>query len=191
MENAIRISIHWEKQTFIGNPAIEIYLDSVKCGEVRSTETLVVNTSAGVHRLMFKYRFRNNTLDADFGGDTTVEVKLSRSSGDIVATQIGATPVQLRFDWMDKPRNDNTVYPDQLKVSPNTASILSVLVIGLGQMINGQLIKGLLMLVGAMFIGAITSGLAAPILWVISAIDAYMCANKLKQGQPIDRFNFF
>lgn len=83
------------------------------------------------------------------------------------------------------------VTPDKRKTSPVVAAVLSVLLVGLGQMLNGQLAKGLVMLVAALVIGAITGGIVAPIVWAISAIDAYRCCKKLESGMSIAAFSFF
>lgn len=86
---------------------------------------------------------------------------------------------------------DELVYPFQCKLSPTGAAILSVLVVGLGQMINGQLAKGLIMLIGGTVIGLITAGIAAIPIWIISGVDAYKCAKKLQSGEIIGKWSFF
>lgn len=85
----------------------------------------------------------------------------------------------------------DVVTPDKCKTSPTVAAVLSVLLVGLGQMINGQLIKGLLMLICAIIIGSITGGVGAVVAWIISGIDAYKCAEKLNNGESIGKFSFF
>ena len=87
------------------------------------------------------------------------------------------------------------VSPEQCRLGPGVAALLSVLPVGLGQMLNGQLAKGLLMLVGSMVvdvvIGMLTGLNIALIFWVISGVDAYLCAKKLRSGMPIGKFSFF
>lgn len=90
-----------------------------------------------------------------------------------------------------EPRDDNMVYPEKCRVSPGIATLLSFILVGLGQMVNGQLQKGLIMMVVAMVILGFAHKGAAPFLWIISAIDAYLCAKKLKSGTPIGKFSFF
>ena len=85
----------------------------------------------------------------------------------------------------------DAVTPDKLRVSPAAAAVLSVLVVGLGQMLNGQLPKGLCILAAGMVLGGITVGFGAPVIWVLSAVDAYLCAKKLSQGQSIGAWSFF
>ncbi len=87
--------------------------------------------------------------------------------------------------------NPDLVTPDKLKVQPGVAALLSVLVVGLGQMINGQLAKGLVLIGGAMVLGVITCGIAAIPCWVISGIDAYKCAQALAEGRTIGKWSFW
>lgn len=58
-------------------------------------------------------------------------------------------------------------------------------------MINGQLAKGLVVLGAGMAISAVTCGSTAPVLWILSAVDAYQCAKKLRSGMVIRKFQFF
>jgi TM2 domain-containing membrane protein YozV len=85
----------------------------------------------------------------------------------------------------------DAVTPDKLRVSPGAAAVLSLLVAGLGQMLNGQLPKGLCILAAGLVLGGSTFGFGAPVIWVLSAVDAYLCAKKLAQGQSIGAWSFF
>lgn len=187
----IQIDIKREDQFFVGNPAIEVFLDDIKVGGVKSGETLPVSAEEGDHKITFRYSIRTTELNARFDKNASVSVRFNRGSGEIVCTQTGAVEILPHYDWQDQPRDENKVYPDKLKVSPAVAMILSLLLVGLGQMINGQLIKGLLIFVVAVILGVVSGGWLAPVIWILSAIDAYMCANKLKRGKPIGRFSFF
>lgn len=191
MENNIRILVIRHKQTFIGNPAIEVFLDGTKKADLKSGESCSIDTQAGEHKLEFKYSFRSTTLNADFTQNADINIEFNRGSGEIMASVCGADKKDQVYDWQNQPRENKFVYPDKRKTSPVVATILSILLVGLGQMINGQLIKGLLMLLGGIVLGAITGGVVSVVVWIISGIDAYMCANKLKQGKPIGRFSFF
>ena len=88
------------------------------------------------------------------------------------------------------------VTPSQLKVPPVVAALLSVLLVGLGQMLNGQVPKGLAMLGASLAIGLILTltvvgVVLVPAVWVVSAIDAYRCAKKLESGLCIGKWSFF
>lgn len=93
--------------------------------------------------------------------------------------------------------NREVVTPDKLVLEPTTACLVSCLLAGLGQMINGQIEKGLIILFGGMIaiflITLVTCGFGAilsPLLIVISALDAYKCAKRLQNGQSIGKYEF-
>ena len=75
--------------------------------------------------------------------------------------------------------------------SASTATILSCLVVGLGQMYLGQILKGIVMLLGAMVIGAVTVGAAALPIWIIAMVDANKIGKKLEAGQSVGDWEFF
>lgn len=191
MEETISITAAREKQKFLIDAAVEVFMDGIKQGELKSGECVIFEAQPGDHRLTFKSSIRSTEITGEFLQDSAVNVRFNRGSGEIEADISGATAKTPVYDWESQPRDDNMVYPDKLKTSPTVSAVLSVLLVGLGQMINGQLIKGLLMLIGGFVIGAATGGIAGIPIWIISAIDAYMSANKLKQGKPIGRFSFF
>jgi TM2 domain-containing membrane protein YozV len=76
-------------------------------------------------------------------------------------------------------------------MEPVLAGLLSFLLCGLGQMILGQVLKGVVMLVVAMMLGAVTGCIACLVTWPVSAIDAYLIAQKLKQGKSVGEWEFF
>ncbi len=180
-----------ENQAFLIDMAIEIIVDDLKLGELKNGETKEFEVSEGTHKFDFKCSFRQNQINADIQNNTMFKLRFNRGSGEIETEMTGAINLGTNEAWKERPRDPNMVYPDKRKTSPVVACILSVLIVGLGLMINGQLIKGLLMLIVSMIIGALTGGIAGIIIWIVSAIDAYMCVSKLKQGQPIGRFSFF
>lgn len=93
--------------------------------------------------------------------------------------------------------NNGIVTPDKLVLEPTIACVVSCLLTGLGQMINGQIEKGLLLLFGGMgaifIISLLTCGIGAilsPLVIVISALDAYKCAKRLQMGQSLGKYEF-
>lgn len=60
------------------------------------------------------------------------------------------------------------------KIGKGVAALASILIVGLGQMLQGRVGRGVAWLIGGLIIGLVTGGLAAPIIWIASAIDAYM-----------------
>ena len=73
---------------------------------------------------------------------------------------------------------------------PWLMALLSFLVIGLGQMIIGQVKKGAVMLLAGLFINLITGGLSI-VIFPLSAIDAYKIAKKIKSGEYVGEWDFF
>jgi len=65
--------------------------------------------------------------------------------------------------------------------NPAIATILSLLIVGLGQFYNGDMKKGAVMLVIALVAGAATVGLGWIGVAIWSAIDAYRVANGTAQ----------
>ncbi|KAF5083371.1 zinc ribbon domain-containing protein [Methanobacterium aggregans] len=69
------------------------------------------------------------------------------------------------------------------------AAVLSFLVVGLGQIYNGQVGKGILLLVGAIISGIlmfIVIGVVTwLIIWIYAIYDAYNTANKINSGDMV------
>lgn len=191
MEDKIKITVTREKQTFVVNPAIEAFIDDVKKADIKNNESTDIEVEKGQHNLSFRCSFRRTDINADFTQDANVNIRFNRGSGEIEAKINGAAEMPPNNDWKNQPRDEKMIYPDKRKTSPTVALLLSIILVGLGQMVNGQLIKGLLMLIAAMTLGALTGGIAGIVIWIVSGIDAYICTSKLKQGRPIGRFNFF
>lgn len=80
------------------------------------------------------------------------------------------------------------VYKEQQK-NPVLAAVLSALVVGIGQIYNGENSKGLKLLAGyiiSWFLVTILIGLiTTPILWVYGIYDAYKTAEKINRGEII------
>lgn len=74
---------------------------------------------------------------------------------------------------------------------PAIIGILSFLLVGLGQIIMGQIFKGLVMLVVSFILTLITLGLSSFIITPINVIDAVLIANKKRQGKQVGKWEFF
>jgi len=61
----------------------------------------------------------------------------------------------------------------------------------LGQLILGQKTKGIVMMIVSAFICVLTLGVGILILYPVAAIDAYLIAKKLKNGQAVGQWEFF
>lgn len=102
-----------------------------------------------------------------------------------------------QYQQYNNQMNNGVVTPDKLVLEPAMACVVSCLLTGLGQMINGQIEKGLLLLFGGMgaifVIALLTCGIGAilsPLVIVVSALDAYKCAKRLQMGQSIGKYEF-
>jgi hypothetical protein len=62
---------------------------------------------------------------------------------------------------------------------------------GLGQILMGQVAKGAVVGVIALLIMFITNGMAALVLLPIAALDAYLVADKLRDGRTVGPWEFF
>lgn len=78
--------------------------------------------------------------------------------------------------------------PDERK---RFGTLLSFLLLGLGQMYLGQVVKGLSVLVGTVILGAATMGTLVFPIWVAGIVDTYKLQKKLGSGQPIHEWEFF
>ncbi|WP_188207466.1 zinc ribbon domain-containing protein [Alkalibacillus aidingensis] len=81
--------------------------------------------------------------------------------------------------------------PPREKKSVALAVILSLIIVGVGQIYLGQVLKGLVLLISSLLIGFVTVGLGAFVLWILVAIDAYKIANKINEGRTVDEWEFF
>ena len=64
---------------------------------------------------------------------------------------------------------------------PWVAALLGILVVGVGHMYLGEWGKGIGILVVALILSAITGGLLAPVLWIVSCVWAYSDAKKINE----------
>ena len=78
-------------------------------------------------------------------------------------------------------------YPPRNMKSPGLAAVLSFLIVGLGQIYNGQIAKGLLLLLGAMISGVLMLILIGFLFWIViwlyAVYDAYHTAKKINTGE--------
>ena len=81
------------------------------------------------------------------------------------------------------------IYPGKGNSPPGVVLLLSVVFPGLGHMVLGQSIKGLVFMAVNIAATFVTCGVAWPVLIVISAVDGYCQAAKLKQGTPIGQWD--
>lgn len=87
---------------------------------------------------------------------------------------------------------------EKRKTAPIIAFLFSLLLVGLGQILNGQVRKGILMFLVSLLFNLImmeTSFVYMEIIRIIvclySGYDAYKLAKTLKKGKEVSEFKFF
>jgi TM2 domain-containing membrane protein YozV len=80
------------------------------------------------------------------------------------------------------------VHPVKEK-SPELAALLSFLIVGVGQIYNGQVGKGVIILIAAVISGVLwTIGIGvifSIIIWIYAIYDAYTTAKKINAGEIV------
>ncbi len=74
--------------------------------------------------------------------------------------------------------------------SPGLATFLSCLIVGLGQIYNGQVAKGICMFIIAVLIGSFTAGVGSFFFWIFAMIDASKIAKKINSGIIVGAWEF-
>jgi TM2 domain-containing membrane protein YozV len=89
-------------------------------------------------------------------------------------------------------QSTTTVQPSSPPKDPIIAAVLSAIVLGgAGQLYLGQQKKGIILIVVSAILWCVSVGTLGWIVQLIGAYDAYVIANKLKNGQPVGDMEFF
>ena len=90
------------------------------------------------------------------------------------------------------------ITPEKRKTAPFIAFILSMLLAGLGQIMNGQIKKGFIILISCISINIVTyliqfqyADIVNIFLYLYAAYDAYKLSKTLKGGKSVSEFKFF
>jgi TM2 domain-containing membrane protein YozV len=75
--------------------------------------------------------------------------------------------------------------------SATTATILSCLIPGLGQICLGQTVKGIAILIGGSLLSFVSMGILGIPIWIIAMIDANKIGKKLEAGESVGEWDFF
>jgi uncharacterized paraquat-inducible protein A len=73
--------------------------------------------------------------------------------------------------------------------SPVAMAIISFIIPGLGQLLMGQTTKAIVMFFITILL--VSRGEAAALFWLLSPLDAYRLAKRLRAGKAIGRWDFF
>jgi hypothetical protein len=83
------------------------------------------------------------------------------------------------------------IYPSRPPRSLTIACLLSLLLIGVGQIYLGQIVKGVALLFFTACFGLMVSMAGIVALWGIGILDSFLIGKKLGQGQPVRRWEWF
>jgi TM2 domain-containing membrane protein YozV len=88
------------------------------------------------------------------------------------------------------------ITPDKMRFSPIFSAIISLIMPGMAQACNGQLVKGVLIFVCYVLLNGFTSGGIAGLVIqgiyaVVAAFEAARIAMKLRDGTAVGKFEFF
>jgi len=89
------------------------------------------------------------------------------------------------------PETIEMVYPSNPPRSHLLAVILSLFVIGIGQMYVGQLAKGAALFIVALIVSVLIMPYAYIGFWGIGMIDTYRISNKLHKKHPVRQWEWF
>jgi hypothetical protein len=107
----------------------------------------------------------------------------------IVSTKVHIEPAWQRQAGV---ANDGRIVASSPARDPILMGLLSgICVPGLGQMALGQAIKGVVLLVVTVILSFITGGVALLVLMPILGVDAYLVADKLRDGRTVGQWEFF
>ena len=81
--------------------------------------------------------------------------------------------------------------PVDTSVNPILMGLVSFLIVGLGQIIMGQVGKGIAIFVGSIVLGFFTFGISAFITTPLAVVDAVLIAKKKQQGKRVGEWEFF
>ena len=106
-------------------------------------------------------------------------------------TPMGSKECPCCHEELHEIRGKGMIYPDKCRLGPYAAAIVSLVLPGLGQMINGQNIKGLVLFLVLILIVWLFGSPWSYVYALVAAADAYTCAKSLRSGQIISEWKFF
>ena len=104
-------------------------------------------------------------------------------------TQMYQPPQQGYYQPPPRPVDAIQARPGSHSVA--TAVILSLVLIGAGQMFNKQVLKGITFLLGAILLAVPTYGGSFLVASIIGLVDAIQIANRLNRGEVVTQWQFF
>ena len=119
------------------------------------------------------------------------------NNGAAVCLKCGASAYANRSNTSG---SNNRVFPSSPPKDPVFMAVLSgCCFVGLGQVVLGQEMKGVMIMVITVFVLLVMDRLhdhfgilsLIPLVWMLSSLDAYLIACKLRNGQDVGLWEFF
>lgn len=101
----------------------------------------------------------------------------------------GSTQVDSTLGTRDQHRSGELIYPRNPPLSPHVCWA-NIFLVGLAQIIHGQIAKGFSILGGTIVVGLIYYP-AALLIASAAILDAFLVGWKLKKGKPVGKWHFF
>ena len=101
-----------------------------------------------------------------------------------------AEPQSGKAGTRDQTSTRDFVYPKNPPLSPHICW-LSLLIVGLGQLIFGQVAKAITIMIAAFIVGVLTSGVSFFVMAPLAAFDAYRVGAALRNGRAVGKWQFF
>ncbi len=118
------------------------------------------------------------------------ETKTAQSSQTITDTAAGTSSISdTTIGTRDEFKTSKLVYPRNPPLSPHLCWV-NFFLVGLAQMIHGQVAKGFTIIGVTILVGLIFFP-ATLVLSLITILDAFLVGWKLKRGKPVGKWQFF
>jgi TM2 domain-containing membrane protein YozV len=101
------------------------------------------------------------------------------------ASKDGAQKILLEAQSCETAKGENRM-TDEEKLPgmkrPWLAALLGILIVGVGHMYLGEWAKGIGILLISLILSAISGGILAPVMWIVSCVWAYSDAKKINEA---------
>ena len=87
-----RLTIRRLNQFYVYNPAMKVFLDGTKIGDVENGATVTFDVPKGVHTLRVTSCFRKKQITVSFSDDTDLELQWNRLTGGIIVKTPAMVP---------------------------------------------------------------------------------------------------
>ena len=93
MTENVKIKFQREKQSFLLDNPLGVFVDGVKMAHIQSNESVVAEVTAGKHSVLFQPAFfrafrKKTETKADFNQDTVINIRYNRFTGGVDAKRL-------------------------------------------------------------------------------------------------------